>query len=97
MLRDAGCDVIEANDAPQALQWVDSESFDLMLTDIVMPGQSGVELASQVRKIRPEMPIVLVTGYSGELAEGGLEYPFIPKPFTSAELRAVIKSALAER
>ena len=97
MLRDAGCDVIEANDAPQALQWVNSESFDLMLTDIVMPGQSGVELASQVRRIRPDMPIVLVTGYSGELVEGGLEYPFIPKPFTSAELMAVIKSALAER
>jgi CheY-like chemotaxis protein len=96
MLRDAGCNVIEASNASQALQLLDdSEQFDLMLADVVMPGQSGIELANQVRELRPNLPIVLVTGYSDELARGGVEYPCIAKPFTSTELRAAMESVLA--
>ena len=95
MLVDAGCDVIEANDAAQAFQILESEPIDLMLTDVVMPGQSGVELANQVRKVRPDLPIVLVTGYSDELVKNGVDYPFIAKPFTATELKTVIQSALA--
>ena len=96
MLRAAGCDVIKASDAAEALDKLDNEPIDLMLTDIVMPGQSGIQLANQVRKIRPSLPIVLVTGYSDEMLEGGVDYPFIAKPFTSTELKDAIESALAQ-
>ena len=95
ILRDAGCDVIKANDAAEALDKLDSQPIDLMLTDIVMPGQSGIQLANQVRKIRPNLPIVLVTGYSDEMLEGGVDYPFIAKPFTATELKGAIETALA--
>lgn len=95
ILRDAGCEVIKANDAAEALDKLDSQPIDLMLTDIVMPGQSGIQLANRVRKTRPSLPIVLVTGYSDEMLEGGADYPFIAKPFTATELKAAIEAALA--
>ena len=95
ILRDSGCDVIKANDAAEALETLDSQPIDLMLTDIVMPGQSGIQLANQVRKTRPNLPIILVTGYSNEMLEGGVDYPFIAKPFTATELKGAIESALA--
>jgi PAS domain S-box-containing protein len=96
ILRDAGCDVIKANDAAAALDKLANQPIDLMLTDIVMPGQSGIQLANQVRKMQPKMPIVLVTGYSDEMLDGGLDYPFIGKPFTAAELKSAIEAALAQ-
>jgi len=68
-----------------------------MLADVVMPGASGIELANQVRRTRPELPIVLVSGYSDELVGTGTDYPFLTKPFTSAQLKSVLSSALAER
>ena len=95
MLRDAGCEVIESESAMDALEKLHGQEFDLLLSDVVMPGQSGVELANQVRGDRPDMTIVLMTGYSDELAKGGVHYPFIAKPFTSNGLKAVIGSALS--
>lgn len=96
MLCDAGCDVIVAEDAAQALAKLDGEAVDVMLTDVVMPGQSGIDLANEVRKIRPSLPIILVTGYSNEIAQGGVDYPFLAKPFSSTELRGAIEAALSE-
>jgi CheY-like chemotaxis protein/anti-sigma regulatory factor (Ser/Thr protein kinase) len=95
MLRDAGCDVIVASNASEALAKLESEPVDLLLSDIVMPMQSGIELANQVREARPELPIVLMTGYSDELANG-VDYPVIAKPFTPTQLRSVIETTLAQ-
>ena len=95
MLIDAGCHVIEASNAAEALQKLDGASVDLVLTDVVMPGASGVELANQIRRSMPDLPIVLVSGYSDELVDKGTDYPFLTKPFTSVELKTVLGSALA--
>ena len=94
MLLDAGCKVVEAGSAAEALGKLDR--IDLLLTDVVMPGASGIELANQVRSTLPDLPIVLVSGYSHELVETGTDYPFLTKPFTLAQLKAVLGTALAQ-
>jgi PAS domain S-box-containing protein len=93
LLRDGGCEVVEAKDASDALARLDGEGVDLMLTDVVMPGKSGVELANEVRKLKPGLPIVIMTGYSDQLVENAAEFPFIAKPFTFPELEEVMATA----
>ncbi len=95
MLQDAGCDVVVASNASEALAKLEREPVDLLLSDVVMPVQSGIELADQVRKARPGLPIVLMTGYSDEVANG-VDYPLIAKPFTPTQLKTVIETTLAQ-
>jgi PAS domain S-box-containing protein len=73
--------------------------IDLLLTDIVMPDMSGDELAREVRKGRPDLRVVYMTGYSGELDIAALRIdgPVVQKPFTRDSLLAAVEGALAEK
>lgn len=84
MLEDIGLDIIHAVSAEQALKIADEDyPFDIVLTDVVMPGLSGVQLARRLNQRWPEMPVVLMSGYSDELAAGyGAQYELLRKPFT---------------
>ncbi len=77
------------------------ESFDLIIVDLNMPKMSGLELASQINKIRPEIPIILATGNSGswtpERARGVGLRGLLTKPFGFEELGRAIHLALQER
>ncbi|HEX5212938.1 MAG TPA: ATP-binding protein [Pseudolabrys sp.] len=65
ILRDLGYQVIEARDSASALRLLDADkTFDLMLTDVVLPGKNGRELADEVKRRRPDAKIVFMTGYS---------------------------------
>lgn len=89
MLEDLGLQVIWAASAEEALQRLDGmlEPFDLVFTDVVMPGMSGVELARRIREHWPDIPVLLTSGFSHELALGlGSEYELLPKPFTRLAL-----------
>lgn len=74
------------------------DDFDLVITDQRMPGMSGLHLAEEILKLRPEIPIILCTGYSEEAdadrarAAGVTE--FLMKPFTISDLSAGIRRAL---
>ncbi|BBO69467.1 hypothetical protein DSCA_33970 [Desulfosarcina alkanivorans] len=73
-----------------------AESFDLMLTDIKMPGRDGFEMIRRAKKIRPGMPILMMTGYlTADTIEAGRHAGAdncIAKPFTPEELvQAVLK------
>jgi CheY-like chemotaxis protein len=96
LLRDLGCDVISAESGERALQILKTETFDLMLSDVVMPGMSGLALARQVRKTRPGLPVLLATGYSDEIRNTGSEFAVIAKPFGIGDLSAAIAIALDE-
>jgi CheY-like chemotaxis protein len=93
MLGDLGFEVVEASSAEEALRLVGGGlDPDLVVTDHLMPGLSGVELARDLRSRRPDLPVLIVSGYAD--AEGlapGL--PRLTKPFRSAEL-AVSLAAL---
>ncbi len=88
MLEDLGHKVIGANSGLHALDIIKSEQpLDLMMTDHVMPGMTGVELAAASREVRPSLPILLATGYA-DLPEGAqLDLPRLAKPYHQDQLR----------
>jgi len=88
MLEDLGHRVIGASSGLHALDIIRSEQpIDLMVTDHVMPGMTGVELAVASREVRPQLPILLATGYA-ELPEGTqLDLPRLAKPYHQDQLR----------
>jgi PAS domain S-box-containing protein len=88
MLEDLGHRVIGANSGLHALDILKSEQpLDLMVTDHVMPGMTGVELAAASRQVRPSLPILLATGYA-ELPDGAqLDLPRLAKPYHQDQLR----------
>jgi diguanylate cyclase (GGDEF)-like protein len=84
-----------ASSAESALELIKKTSFDIMLTDIRMPGLGGLELTHKAKKIRPDMAIIIMTAYVEEFSydnaiEAGAS-DFIKKPFTLNELTARIQ------
>jgi PAS domain S-box-containing protein len=94
VLEDLGCTVLLANDASQALVLLETNSIDVVITDVVMPGMSGIELADEIGKRWSDVPVILATGYSDELLAKRPEYPSITKPFTSVHLREALGAVL---
>lgn len=99
ILRPEGMFVRTAENAGDALNFIRDEQFDLVLTDLKMPGQDGLALAAAIGKIRPGLPVLVMTGYMPETTAGQMEKlvaGFIPKPFTPEELLSVILRVLGE-
>jgi two-component system, cell cycle sensor histidine kinase and response regulator CckA len=100
LLQGAGYRVIEAANAEGALDIVKGSEpgIDLLLTDVIMPGKSGVELLELAKAIRPSLRSLFVSGYTGDLValRGGLvpEAAFLEKPFTRSSLLKKVRSAL---
>jgi len=75
-----------------------STKFDLVLTDLAMPGLSGDKLAIEILKIHPEMPIILCTGYSEVMTETkamelGIK-KYVQKPMSNRDLSVLIRKIL---
>lgn len=87
MLEDLGHTVIEANSAKQALDIMDTgRPIDLLITDYVMPGMTGLQLAEIVRSKNPTLPILLATGYADMPEGASLQLPRLSKPYQQAQL-----------
>jgi two-component system, cell cycle response regulator CpdR len=99
-LQGAGHDVKACADGGAALTLIRAEAFDLLITDIVMPIMDGIALALAASDVRPEMPILMMSGYSQERQRAynlqDLITEVLSKPFTLAELRAAVDKTLAE-
>jgi len=81
------------NNGGSALELLDQpgQGYDLVLTDIVMPGMSGIELAHSIRARWPQLPVLLATGYAESAAGGaGREFPILGKPFDADTLAGVL-------
>ena len=100
-LRLQGYEVVSAASGEEALEFLRSQRFDLLLTDQAMPGLSGIELAEATARIHPDVPIVLLTGSSDvELAKASLQRgasDFVTKPVNIRELPIVIERNLTRR
>jgi signal transduction histidine kinase len=94
-LEDAGFTVTRAATADEALAVLAGETVDVLFSDVVMPGSmSGVDLASEARRLAPGLPIVLATGYSEDVARvTGVKV--MSKPYRIDALVALLDSALA--
>lgn len=93
MLVQYGYRALEARDGREALEICENHSsIHLVLTDVVMPNMSGGELASRLARLRPDLRVVLMSGYT---AEPGLDSTaFLEKPFTSITLAEKIRQVL---
>jgi PAS domain S-box-containing protein len=95
MLEDLGHTVLEARSGREALEILQSQAVDLVVTDQAMPQMTGVQLADAIRSQWPDMPVILATGYA-ELPGGvGKELPRLAKPFDEAALAAAIAQNVA--
>ncbi|WP_293352273.1 ATP-binding protein [Phenylobacterium sp.] len=98
MLRDLGHEVRRAEHADAALAILRAgETFDLMLTDLIMPGdKSGVDLAREAVALRAGLPVILSSGYTGEvlLAAEDAPWPLLRKPYGSQQLANTIAQVI---
>jgi PAS domain S-box-containing protein len=97
MLEDLGHDVIEAHSGERALEILrDRRNIDLLVTDYSMPRMNGVQLATAARELRPDLPILLATGYAELPAGSGNDLPRIGKPYRQNQLAAEIAKILQQ-
>jgi signal transduction histidine kinase/CheY-like chemotaxis protein len=98
ILQDLGYETAWATNAEEALEMVglDAMAFDAIFSDVVMPGISGLALARELRQRRPDLPVVLTSGYSEELAHSGHEgFEFLSKPYSADQVsRALSRTML---
>ena len=97
MLQDLGHEVIEANSGDRALEIIrGTGAVDLLVTDYSMPGMNGVQLAAAARQIRPELPVLLATGYAEVPTGPDIDLPRIGKPYEQDQLAAEIVKVLKQ-
>jgi DNA-binding NtrC family response regulator len=79
------------------LELAEGTTFDLVISDIVMAGpMDGIGLARALRQRKPDLPVVLVTGFASSVTETELEFTVLRKPFEMADLSRVMAKAIAE-
>ncbi|MBI5569032.1 MAG: response regulator [Desulfomonile tiedjei] len=100
MLTSLGYDVVTRTDSVEALELFRGghEHFDLVITDMTMPNLTGMELSRELRQLRPDIPILLVTGFSDQvteerLSEAGVE-AFVMKPVIKRQMAETIRVLL---
>ncbi|MEO6394536.1 MAG: PAS domain S-box protein [Devosia sp.] len=90
LLEDLGHRVFEAYSASEALDIVRREAVDLVITDFAMPGTDGAQLAAAIRAEKPDLPIILASGYAELPAGSRLNLPRLAKPFMQTDLARAI-------
>jgi len=102
MLEKAGYSVLAAANPAEALEICrrPEQRVDCLLTDVIMPGMNGVELSAEVRRLRPRIAMVYMSGYTsdmiahhGVLAQGVI---FVQKPFDMKLLSSRVQEAIAQ-
>jgi len=98
LLEDLGCRVVEAPDAAEALALAEKESFDIVFSDIVMPGESGFELATKITE-KYGTPVLLASGYSSKqfVPRNERKFPILRKPYKIEALAGALTELITER
>jgi Response regulator containing CheY-like receiver domain and AraC-type DNA-binding domain len=95
MIQDMGLQALEAYSGKEALDLLaENAAVRVLITDYSMPGMNGIELAGKALALRPDLHVVLATGY-GELPGGEVcDLPRLSKPLQPADLEACLQQAL---
>lgn len=97
LLEREGHEVIAADSGAKALELLAAQSFDVIVSDIRMPGMTGIELLEAVKELFPELPVILITAFASPddavLAMKNGAFDYISKPFNVDEIKSVIESA----
>jgi DNA-binding NtrC family response regulator len=96
-----GYQVVPVNSAEPALELFEEGSFDLILTDIILPGITGIELLKRVKEAAPDQVVIIMTAYASletavETLRSGA-YDYIVKPIIHEEIKQIVKNALKVR
>jgi two-component system response regulator AtoC/two-component system nitrogen regulation response regulator NtrX len=98
ILKPEGFQISKASSAEDALLQFKNDSFDLVISDLTMPGASGLELLNQILEISPEALVILITAYGFEsIAVDAMKrgaYDYLPKPFANDDLKLTVRRAL---
>ena len=97
LLRDAGLRAETASDGFDALAKFKAGQWDLVFTDYAMPGMNGEELAEELKKLQPALPVVMVTGYGDLELDRGVIDSIVEKPLTREKLCAAIWHTLLKK
>ena len=100
LLRDLGYETTWASNAEEALAILDADAgrFDVVFTDVIMPGMNGVELGRAIRGRWRDLPVILTSGYSHVLAEDARHgFDLLRKPYAVEDLSRVLRKVLGER
>ena len=96
IMEDLGCEVFDAYNGQQALKLLQAHpEIEVLFADVRMPGMSGTELAEAAQRLRPDLRIVLTSGYVGP-QDVPAHIPFVPKPWRTGDLVQVVRSASLE-
>ena len=101
VLREKGWDVTEAWSGTDGIDQLDRARFDVILTDLVMPGDSGIDLLRAAKEIHPDVEVILMTGYA--TADTAIEamrngaYHYIMKPLKTEEVVNLVEKAYSQR
>ena len=96
-----GYDVETVSNGRAALERLEQQRFKLLVTDLKMPGMSGLEVLQSLRACQPELPVVLITGYAAidnaveAMKNGATDY--LSKPFSNDEIVSKVKNAMKSR
>jgi PAS domain S-box-containing protein len=95
LLRELGFEADVASSAGEALEKLAAGAqYDVIFSDVVMPGMSGIDFARRVREQLPEMPVVLTSGYSHVLVEEGrYGFPLLQKPYSASDVARALQEA----
>ncbi|USW94131.1 response regulator [Pseudomonas proteolytica] len=99
ILQDLGYQTVWATHAEEALEMIgpDARAFDGVFSDVVMPGMGGVALARELRRRRPDLPVILTSGYSEELANCGYDgFEFLAKPYSADQISRVLAKIMGK-
>ncbi len=101
LLKKEGHEVAVAHNGINALEHLDKNSCDLVISDIRMPGMGGLELLASIKEKQPDLPVILITAFASpddavEAMKNGA-FDYISKPFNVDEIKSVIKSATSKR
>jgi two-component system response regulator PilR (NtrC family) len=99
--RREGFEVVTTGDVDSALIAIESDDFDVVISDVKMPGRSGLDLLQAVKEISPETIVIMITAFATtETAIAAMKqgaYDYITKPFKVDELRLVVEKALEKK
>ncbi len=93
-----GYQTLVAEDAREAIKLLESEKFDLVITDVTMPGMNGYDLQKQIQQVFPDLPVIIMTAFGtipqavAAIRNGAFEY--ITKPFDLDQLKRIVSAAL---